>query len=70
MIDLLKKIASEFKIDSTKKIFEKRIDKFAEDLASKDILLIDVVEMESMFEPDMVEVLDTDSSIKKIVLEK
>jgi enoyl-[acyl-carrier-protein] reductase (NADH) len=70
VIDLLNKFASEFKSKNAKEKIQKRINKFAEELASKDVLLIDIDDMESMFEPDMVETLDLDSAIEKITLEK
>jgi len=69
MIDFLKKIALDFENEKTKKYFEKRINKFSEDLASKDVLLIDVNEMESLYNPEKVVVEDSDESINKITLE-
>lgn len=69
MIDFLKKIA--LNINSTKErdIFIRRIDKIAEDLASKDILLIDITDIESVFDPEKIIVEDVDESLGKITLE-
>lgn len=69
MIESLKKIALDLKDKKSKEYFLKRINKFAEDLASKDILLINITEMESIFDPEKVTIEPSDIAIKKIVLE-
>lgn len=69
MFDYLKKIALELKSKDSKEYFANRINKLAEELASKSALLIDVTEMESIFNPEKVEIEPSDESIGKITLE-
>lgn len=69
MFDYLLKIASELNDDESKIFFAKRIKKIAEDLASKDVLLIDINEMESIFNEDKVIITPSYESVQKIVLE-
>lgn len=69
MIDFLKKIALDIKSTKERNIFIKRIDKIAGDLASKDVLLIDITDMESVFDPEKIIVEDVDESLGKITLE-
>lgn len=68
MLEYLKKIALDLKDKKIKNSFLKRIDKFADDLASKDVLLINITEMESIFDPEKVIIEPSDESIGKIVL--
>ena len=70
MFDFLKKIVLDLNDKKTKEYFLQRLDKFAVDLASKDVLLINITEMESIFDPEKVIIEPTDKSIQKIVLEK
>jgi len=69
MFEHLKKIALDLKNGKTKEYFLKRIDKLAEDLASKDVLLINITEMESIFDSDKVIIEPSEESIQKITLE-
>lgn len=69
MFDYLLKIASELNDGKSKIFFTKRIKKMAQDLASKDVLLIDINEMESIFNEDKVIITPSNESIEKIVLE-
>lgn len=69
MLENLKNFALEFNSKEAKEYFINRINKIAEDLASKEVLLIDITEMESIFDPDKVTIETSDSSIGKITLE-
>ncbi len=68
MFEYLKEIASELKNKNEKNMFINRINKIANDLASQDVLLIDINEIESIYNPDQVEISVSDETIKKIVI--
>lgn len=70
MIDKLLKIASELKSKEERERFINRINKISEDLASKDYLLIEIKEMESIYDSSKIDERDTDKDIDKIILEK
>jgi len=69
MFESLKKLALELNSEDAKEYFLNRIDKIAEDLASKETLLINITEMESIFDPDKVVIEPSDSSVEKMTLE-
>ena len=69
MLKHLKEIALELNSKDAKEYFINRINKIAEDLGSKDVLLIDIGDMESIFNPDKVIVEGVDESIGKITLD-
>lgn len=69
MLDSLKNFALEFNSKDVKEYFTNRINKIAEDLASKKVLLINITEMESIFDPTKVLIEPSDSSIEKMTLD-
>jgi len=69
MLEYLKKIALELNSKDKKDYFIQRINKLGEDLASKNVLLIDIIEMESIFNPEKVIIEPSDDKIQKITLE-
>ena len=70
MIDDLKKIASQIKNKKERERFLLRINKIAEDLASRNYLLLDVNEMNSIFNNEDVITIPSDDLIAKITLDK
>lgn len=70
MIDDLKKIASEIKDKKERERFLLRINKIAEDLASRNYLLLDVNEMNSIFNNEDVITTPSDDLVAKITLDK
>jgi len=67
--EYLKILASDIKNNDLKKRVNSSIEKFSEKLNSRDYLLIDIKEMESIYSPDKVEEIDADKTIKKITLD-
>jgi hypothetical protein len=70
MIDDLRKIASEIKDKKERERFLLRINKISEDLASRNYLLLDVNEMNSIFNNEDVITTPSDDLVTKITLDK
>jgi len=70
MIDDLKKIASEIKDEKERERFLLRINKIAEDLASRNYLFLDVNEMNSIFNNEDVITTPSDDLVVKMTLDK
>jgi len=70
MIDDLKKIASEIKDEKERERFLLRINKIAEDLASRNYLFLDVNEMNSIFNNEDVITTPSDDLVVKMTLNK
>ena len=66
MIDILRKFAKEIKNDTSKAIINKSLEEFDDSLYRRGYLVIDVKDLESVFDPEKVE---ADTEVDKIVLE-
>ncbi len=66
MIDILRKFAKEIKNDTSKAVINKSLEEFDDNLYRRGYLVIDVKDLESVFDPEKVE---ADTEVDKIVLE-
>lgn len=66
MIDILRKFAKEIKNDTSKAVINKSLEEFDDSLYRRGYLVIDVKDLESVFDPEKVE---ADTEVDKIVLE-
>jgi hypothetical protein len=66
MIDILRKFAKEIKNDTSKAIINKSLEEFDDNLYRRGYLVIDIKDLESVFDPEKVE---ADTEVDKIVLE-
>jgi hypothetical protein len=66
MIDILRKFAKEIKNDTSKAVINKSLEEFDDNLYRRGYLVIDIKDLESVFDPEKVE---ADTEVDKIVLE-